>query len=289
MIKEFIKRTAAWQLTRMWLVRIKLLKVFSRNNISDDLGYIKIKREIDCFKTGKIYDFNGIKLPLSIITADTFLNVLKPFVKNIQYTPESVEKFYEEQKKNYKTLLYYKDKSFKKEREFEYAGKHLGSHGFTYFFNEIMIKEGDTVIDLGAAPGDFSAACIRYGAAKVYAFEPEENKNSDLEMVNTLNGNKISIIRKYCSAKTNLETNSVSLDDFAKANNIPKIDFIKSDIEGAEAEALLGAKDILKNNRPKLAICDYHNEGDREKIRSMILNANPDYKIYEQKGIIYAY
>ena len=36
------------------------------------------------------------------------------------------------------------------------------------------------------------------------------------------------------------------------------VSFIKSDIEGAEIEALKGMKSVLKNGSPQLAIASYH-------------------------------
>jgi hypothetical protein len=287
-MKEFMKRTLLWQIVRMWLGRIRQIKIATiKGYIKNDLEYMKIRREIESFRRGDIYDFNGIRLPLHIISTDAFLNVLKPSIQKIKYTKDSIEKFYEEQKERYRTAIYVKNNY--PERARDVGGNHIVCHGFTYFLNEIAIGKNDVVMDLGAAPGDFSALCIRSGASLVYAFEPDENNNSDLEKVNLLNGNKMRIIRKYCRAKTDPRTNSISLDDFVRENNIAKIDLIKADLEGAEAEALMGARNILKVLRPKLSICTYHYMQDEDKIEKAILDANPDYKIYKQKGIIYAY
>jgi len=291
----FIQRSLIWQLMKRWINRLNLLRTIYRNDkknaikiyLKNDYEYAKIKREIDSFKVGNRYDFGGVKLPLSVITADTFLNVLKPAVEKVKYETTEIEKFYVEQKNKYKTLVYWKDNYL--DREPDYIGGHIISHGFTYFFKEIDIDKDDVVVDLGAAPGDFSAVCIQKGASQVYAFEPEENNSSDLGKVRILNGNKIEIVRKYCGAETNELTNTISLDDFARKSNITKIDFIKSDIEGAEAKALIGAKNILKTQKPKLAFCTYHSMNDERDIEKAILDGNPNYKIYKEKGVLYAY
>ena len=290
----FIQRSLTWQLFKKWIHRLNLLRTIYRNDklkairsyLGNDLEYFGVKREIESFRSGGIYDFKGIKLPLLTITPDTFLNVIKPFMANIEYTPEQIEKFYQEQKGKYKTLTYWKDNY--PDREPDYIGGHLISHGFPYFFKEIKITKEDIVVDLGAAPGDFSAICIKLGASKVYAFEPEENAYSNLDEVSKLNGQKIDIIRKYCGAETNQENNSITLDDFVRINNLAKVDFIKSDIEGGEVKALEGAKNVLKKYKPKLTFCTYHSIDDAHNIERVILDANPNYIIYKQKGVIYA-
>lgn len=293
--KGFIQRTLIWQLIRKWMYRVGLLRTIYRNDkynavknyIKNDIEYIKIKKEIDSFKCGNIYNFNGVRLPLLVITSDIFLNVLKPAVNNLVYDTREIEQFYDEQKHKYKTLTYLKDNYL--EREPDYIGGHLVSHGFTYFFKEININKGDVVFDLGAAPGDFSATCIKMGASVVYAFDPEENNSYNLKKVSDLNNNKIVIVKKFCSAETNLNNNEISLDDFMKINTLNKIDFIKADIEGAEAGVLIGAKNILKKYQPKLAFCTYHSVNDENNIKNAIINANPNYKIYTKNGVIYAF
>lgn len=291
----YIQRSLLWQLFKKWLNRLTLLRTIYRNSkkeairayLKNDYDYFKVRKEIDSFRINGIYNFGGAKLPFSVITADTYFNVLKPNIVNIDYSQDSLEKFYSDQKEKYKSLTFWKDNYTN--REPDYIGGHIISHGFTYFFKEINISKDDVVIDLGAAPGDFSAVCIQKGASQVYAFEPEERSSSDLEKVSLLNENKITIIRKYSGAETKVESNTTTLDDFVKTNKIININFIKADIEGAEPNVLFGAKHILKTFKPKLSICTYHSVNDEKEIEKIILGTNPSYKIYKQKGIIYAY
>ncbi len=291
----FIQRNIFWQIVKRWLSRIKFLRTIYRNDklktiksyFKNDLDYIKIKKEINNFKRGNIYDFGGVKIPLSVITADTFFNVLKPNIENIKYEAEEIGDFYKKQKEKYKTLIYWKD--FYLNREPDYIGGHIISHGFPYFFKEIIINKDDIVIDLGAAPGDFSAVCIQKEASKVYAFEPEENNSSNLDKIGELNENKIDIVRKYCGEKTDESNNLISLDDFVDKYKLNKVDFIKADIEGAEAKVLIGAKNVLKRYQPKLVFCTYHSVDDEKEIEKAIISANSNYKIYKKRGVIYAF
>ena len=56
--------------------------------------------------------------------------------------------------------------------------------------------------------------------------------------------------------------------------------YIKMDIEGAEHKALEGAKKIIANNKPRLAISIYHKQEDLWDLPKLILNIRPDYKFF---------
>jgi hypothetical protein len=55
---------------------------------------------------------------------------------------------------------------------------------------------------------------------------------------------------------------TVSIDDFVARENLPQVNFIKMDIEGAELPALQGAEETLRNFKPRLAISLYHRDTD---------------------------
>ena len=252
-----------------------------------DWEYIRIKREINRFKHNGIYDFNGIKLPICSLTPDYYLNVFKPHIEHLSYDLNSIDAFYQQQQKMYPTVIYCKDVCVSGEPK--YVGAHNVTHGFTYFCNEIKVSEGDVVFDLGAAPGDFSALAAYYGASKIYAFEPTESKKSDLQKLSAMSDNKIDIVRKFVGLKTDAVLNLISLDAFVKERDIARVDFIKADIEGYEADMLRGASTILQTHKPKLVICSYHRENDEEELRRIILEANNTYAIYDTHGVIYAF
>ena len=74
-----------------------------------------------------------------------------------------------------------------------------------------------------------------------------------------------------------VEIRTVALDELLKGK---KVTFIKMDIEGSELMALKGAENIIKSQKPKLAICVYHKLEDIYEILDFILQMNPDYKFW---------
>lgn len=70
---------------------------------------------------------------------------------------------------------------------------------------------------------------------------------------------------------------TVALDNFLSDK---KIDIIKMDIEGAELEALKGAKDIIERQKPCLCLSVYHKKWDVLELPLYIKSLNPGYKFY---------
>jgi len=56
--------------------------------------------------------------------------------------------------------------------------------------------------------------------------------------------------------------------------------YIKMDIEGAELEALWGARRILREHSPVLAVCAYHTSDHLWQIPLLIHAIQPDYRLY---------
>jgi hypothetical protein len=52
------------------------------------------------------------------------------------------------------------------------------------------------------------------------------------------------------------------------------------DIEGAEPDALLGARNIIKNDLPVLAVCLYHNQEHLWKIPLLIQSISSEYNFF---------
>jgi FkbM family methyltransferase len=79
---------------------------------------------------------------------------------------------------------------------------------------------------------------------------------------------------------------TVSLD---KVLHGRRVTFIKLDVEGAELEALKGAKSTIQKWRPRLAISIYHKPEDIIDIPLYILSLVPDYKCYIRHYSNYIY
>ena len=72
------------------------------------------------------------------------------------------------------------------------------------------------------------------------------------------------------------EIETVALDDVLEGK---RITFIKMDIEGAEYEALLGARKLIEINRPRMAVSVYHKYEDFVTLADLVLKMHPDYRI----------
>ncbi|GHT48151.1 hypothetical protein FACS1894102_0530 [Spirochaetia bacterium] len=67
-----------------------------------------------------------------------------------------------------------------------------------------------------------------------------------------------------------------SLDDYFKEQ---KVDFIKADIESLEYDMLCGAENIIKRDKPLLAVCIEHLASDMFTIPLLVKSMNSEYKL----------
>lgn len=176
------------------------------------------------------------------------------------------------------------------------------------------LRPGDTVVDCGANLGIFSAHAAAKGCL-VHAFEPVPQTAAGLEATAKLYPGRViphrlavgagkgtvgfttannALIGNHrldgpaSEADSAVMVDIVDLDGFIADNDIPRVDFIKADIEGEERHMLRGAAGILRKFAPRLAICSYHLPDDPEVIAAVIHDANPRYAIRHVNNMIYA-
>ena len=91
------------------------------------------------------------------------------------------------------------------------------------------------------------------------------------------------IDKKYNAYKNTVAENNISIVETNKLDNIVTdniVKGIKMDVEGAEIDAILGAKETLLSNKPKLNIALYHKFTDIFEIPLLIHEINPDYRFH---------
>lgn len=132
-----------------------------------------------------------------------------------------------------------------------------------YLRNGNDIREGSVIVDAGTCEGNFALRYIEK-AEKVYLIEPDSFWMQALMRTFQPYRNKVVFCSKFVGRYDS--ANTISIDSLVSE----KIDFMKMDIEGAEVEALMGAKRTLVNSNAKCAICSYHKWNDEKRIRNLL-------------------
>jgi FkbM family methyltransferase len=175
------------------------------------------------------------------------------------------------------------------------------------YFDYFAPGENEVFIDCGCFDGatcfNFAGWCGSKGFEHIYSFEADpKNYEKSKELLaplgkcelfpyGTSDANKkvyfasdafetSCIISREEAEKKNFEgvteIETVALDDVLAGK---RVTFIKMDIEGAEYEALMGAKKLIMENRPRMAISVYHKFEDFVTLADLVLSMHPDYRI----------
>ena len=150
-------------------------------------------------------------------------------------------------------------------------------------------------VDGGGYTGDTSRRLIQKypDFKKIYFIEPIEqnikvarrelHQYKNIEFLRLGLSNKKGILdfndEKSFSTFHNKHGEKVEID---RIDNIidGRVDYIKFDIEGAEQDAIEGARYNIKKYKPILAICIYHKAEDWYMVPKKVFEINPDYNIY---------
>ncbi len=162
---------------------------------------------------------------------------------------------------------------------------------------------------MGANLGTFTRLAFERGAAKVVAFEPQgvyeeclrrtfssEIASKRLGIVSspvwsekrTVHFAGQGLVGRVAEEGTTMQ--SVTLDEIVDRLALPRVDFLKADIEGAERQALLEAAGLIRRWRPRIAFCVYHHPDDPQVIRKLIQGYQPYKLVFDTSGrYVYAW
>lgn len=161
-----------------------------------------------------------------------------------------------------------------------------------YFLEGFFPTEGDIAIDGGAYDGATSRDFAMQGA-QVYAFEmssknyqkclPRAEKfGFTLENLGLSNkeGEEFYFQGGAGSGKGqgNLVGKFIDLDTYVLKKDLPRVDYIKLDIEGAELDMLQGAAKTISRWKPKMAVSAYHKPEDLWTLAFYIKSLRADYE-----------
>lgn len=129
-------------------------------------------------------------------------------------------------------------------------------------WGEEKLRNG-VIVDAGAREGNFA---LRYAneAKKIYLIESDPSWMKALKKTFYPYQNKVVFSNKLLSRED--DRDHIRLDTLVEE----KVDFLKMDIEGAEVDAVLGAKKTLKESDALCSICCYHKSTDEENIRFLL-------------------
>lgn len=167
-----------------------------------------------------------------------------------------------------------------------------------YFPKDIIIPEQSEVfVDCGCYNGDTTLKFINWcngDYEKVIALEPDKtnyelcksalNDIRDVNLVNLGAWDKPDSLHFSMNAGGSAITETgdeiVHTDTIDHLLGGGRATFIKMDIEGAEANAIMGARETICRYKPKLAICVYHRKDDLIRIPSLLQELVPEYHFY---------
>ena len=166
-----------------------------------------------------------------------------------------------------------------------------------YGKGEREVRSGDIVLDCGADVGTFTRTALSKGAQLVVSIDPGIGKDESLrrnfareiaegrvivvakgvwDSVGSLKLYGDSVVEKH--APEGVDVPLTTIDNIVAELKLPRVDYIKMDIEGAEKPALTGARATLAKFHPRLSIATEHLANDAVAIPQLIRSIAPTYQ-----------
>jgi FkbM family methyltransferase len=177
-----------------------------------------------------------------------------------------------------------------------------------YQFAHQRFPNPPIVLDCGANIGMFTRTAVDRGAARIVSFEPSPRTADCLRhtFAAEIAAGKVTVMQKGVWNKaetlrfsaenqvnpgahsiTNSSAGTVTIetctiDSVVSDLGLPRVDFIKMDIEGAEINALEGAASTIRRCRPLLGLGTEHTAdiaGNNEAVIKKIRSIDPSYRV----------
>jgi len=159
----------------------------------------------------------------------------------------------------------------------------------------IPFRNGDIYVDLGAYDGDsvLEWHTLFPGHGKILALEPNHKSFlklcancSSVPFLEALEGaaweseKKLSFNGKSGRSAAVDKSGVLTVSGYALDTICPKADMIKFDVEGAEREAIEGAKELIRSQAPTLCVSAYHKTEDLFRIPLQVKEIQPNYRVF---------
>ena len=178
-----------------------------------------------------------------------------------------------------------------------------------FYLRDTPVKAGDLCVDCGACEGFFVFQALQAGASKVICVEPSAMMAQCLARTfsREIAAGRV-VVRNAAlgatngSARFNFDRHQpfggslgaqgdgvdavelITLERLVAEMSLPRVDFVKMDIEGAEIQAVEGALAVLKRDYPRLAITTYHRPFDFAALRALLVAAG--YRHIKPVGVV---
>lgn len=167
------------------------------------------------------------------------------------------------------------------------------------------VRPGDVVLDCGANIGVFTRKALTRGARQVVAIEPSPSilpalrrnfepeiragrvivypkgvwdRDAELQLTqDDAYPESSSVVLQPDERVHRIGIPVTTIDQIVAELNLPRVDFIKMDIEGAEKPALQGAQNTLRRFRPRMSISTEHLPDDFTAIPALVRSIEPRY------------